>query len=357
MAGCQRMMGSNATVILSLGLCAAIGPASVGRESEPRPGIPLGMPPLPVPDDNPLTAETVELGKRLYFDPRLSRDGTISCATCHNPATGWTDRRRTSAGINGQLGTRNAPTIINAAYYPAQFWDGRAGSLEEQALGPIENPSEMGHSLDEIVEELSRVPGYRQRFQSAFGSAVTREGIGKAIAAFERTILSGNSPYDRFVAGDRSALTEAQQRGMEVFMEKADCALCHAPPTFSNGRYYNAGVGSNKPDIDPGRQAVTKRERDSGKFRVPSLREVAHTAPYFHDGSAATLEDAVAVMAVGGIDNPNLSRTFKMIRDAELNEQDRKDLVEFLKALSGEYPVVQPPDPATAEAVQHEDRQ
>ncbi len=340
MAGCARSIG---VVTFSLCLCAVIGPASVGRESEPRPEIPLGMPPLPVPDDNPLTAETVELGKRLYFDPRLSRDGTISCATCHNPATGWTDRRRTSAGINGQLGTRNAPTIINAAYYPAQFWDGRAASLEEQALGPIENPSEMGHSLEEIVEELSRVPGYRQRFQSAFGSTVTREGIGKAIAAFERTILSGNSPYDRFVAGDRSALTEAQQRGMEVFMEKADCALCHAPPTFSNGRYYNAGIGSNKPDIDPGRQAVTKRDRDSGKFRVPSLREVAHTAPYFHDGSAATLEDAVAVMGVGGIDSPNLSRTFKMIRDAELTEQDKKDLVEFLKALSGEYPVVDLP--------------
>ena len=127
-------------------------------------------------------------------------------------------------------------------------------------------------------------------------------------------------------------------------------------PTFSNGRYYNAGIGSNKPDIDPGRQAVTKRDRDSGKFRVPSLREVAHTAPYFHDGSATTLEDAVAVMGVGGIDNPNLSRTFKMIRDAELNEQDKKDLVEFLKALSGEYPMVQPPDPDSAEEVQHEDR-
>lgn len=324
--------------------------AGTGDSGEPNgdpvelAAVPLGRSPLPIPASNPQTAEKVELGRRLYFDTRLSADGTVSCATCHSPTLGWADGRPTSKGIDGQIGHRNAPSIINAAYHRTQFWDGRAASLEEQAFGPIENPIEMGSRLEEVIKRLSGVPEYRQRFQAAFGTEVTRDGIGKALAAFERTIISGNSPYDRYEAGDESALNEAQKRGMELFMDRANCAVCHTPPTFSNGRFYNAGVGMNEEEPDPGRMAVTKRERDFGRFRVPSLREVKETGPYFHDGSAATLEEAVALMAGGGIDNPNRSSMFKVVRRANLTERDKSDLVEFLKALSGEYPIVKAPD-------------
>ena len=344
MSNKRRLRALVTASTIGLGLAALTLPVFARPDKgDPLAEIPLGLRPVPVPQDNPLTIEKVELGKLLYFDPRLSGDGTISCASCHNPSCGWTDGRPTSKGINGRRGTRNAPTILNAAYQTAQFWDGRAASLEEQALGPIENPLEMGADLDTVVRDLSRVPEYRHRFRDAFGTEVTSDGIGKAIAAFERTILSGNAPYDRYMAGDEFALTDAQRRGMSVFMDKADCAMCHTPPTFSNGRFYNAGVGMSNPEPDPGRKAVTDRESHFGRFRVPSLRDVAKTAPYFHDGSATTLEEAVELMAAGGIDNPHRSPAFQVVREARLTEQDRKDLLEFLEALTGEHPVVKTP--------------
>ncbi len=307
------------------------------------PEVPLGLLPLPVPDDNPLTPEKVELGKMLYFDTRLSKDGTISCATCHDPQMAWAEHEPTSTGIDDQVGGANSPTVINAAYAPQQFWDGRAASLEEQALGPIENPIEMGHKLDDLVVELSRIEGYTQRFQDVFGTGVTKDGIAMAIASFERTILSGNSPYDRFNNGDETALSDAQKRGLEVFEDKR-CRTCHKPPIFSIYKYFNAGVGMNKDQPDQGRKAVTGKDRDLGKFRTPALREVANTGPYFHDGSVETLEDAVALMADGGQDNPNLAPMLKALRRFDITEQDRSDLVEFLKALSGEFPIVEPPE-------------
>jgi cytochrome c peroxidase len=307
------------------------------------PVIPAGLPPLAVPEDNPMTAEKVELGKMLYFDKRLSKDGTIACATCHDPTKAWAEDTPTSTGIAGQVGPANSPTVINAAYAPAQFWDGRAASLEEQALGPIENPIEMGHKLDDLVPQLNEIEGYKKRFQDVFGTEVTADGIAKAISAFERTVLSGNSPYDKFKAGDAAALTDVQKRGMELF-ESVGCDTCHTPPLFSNYRYYNAGIGMDKETPDEGRKAVTGNDRDMGKFRVPSLREVANTAPYFHDGSAATLEEAVGLMSSGGKDNDNLSAMLKGLRDEEITEEQQKEIVEFLKALSGEYPVVEPPE-------------
>ena len=305
--------------------------------------VPLGLPPVPVPEDNPMTAEKVELGKLLYFDTRLSKDGTVACATCHDPQLAWTEHEATSTGIDGQVGGANSPTVINAAYATAQFWDGRAASLEEQALGPIENPIEMGHKLKDLVPELNNIAGYKERFQSVFGTDVTSEGIAQAIAAFERTVLSGNSPYDKFQAGDENALNEAQKAGMQLF-EDAGCSTCHTPPLMSNYRYYNAGVGMDKEPPDEGRKAVTGKESDLGKFRAPSLREVANTGPYFHDGSGATLDAAVALMAGGGADNPNLSAMIKGVGSKELSEQDRANLVEFLKSLSGEHPVVKSPE-------------
>jgi cytochrome c peroxidase len=315
----------------------AVTTASATAAAAPLIKVPLGLPEVPVPEDNPITAEKIALGKKLYFDTRLSKDGTISCAACHNPETAWTEHRATSKGIGGQIGGANSPTVINSAYGTTQFWDGRAASLEEQALGPIENPIEMGHDLKVLVGELAKVPEYEQGFQKAFGTGVTKEGIAKAIASFERTVLSGNSPYDRFQAGRQDALTEAQKRGLEVF-EKARCATCHRPPLFTNFRFHNAGVGMNKDQPDQGRKSVSKEDGDLGKFRVPTLREVANTGPYFHDGSVETLEAAVKLMVDGGLDNPNLSAMMKAVRRTELAEQDRKDLVEFLKSLSGDFP-------------------
>ncbi len=305
--------------------------------------IPLGLPALKVPDDNPITPEKVELGKMLYFDKRVSKDGSVSCATCHDPTMAWAEREPTSTGIGKQVGGRNSPSVINAAFAPRQFWDGRAATLEEQATGPVENPIEMGHSMAALVEQLSKIPGYQQRFQKVFATGVTKEGFAKAIAAFERTVLSGDSPYDRFKAGNQQALTESQKRGLKLFSE-AGCEDCHTPPLFSSFDYYNAGVGMDKPKPDEGRKAVSKKDEDTGAFRVPALREVANTAPYFHDGSAKTLEEAVALMAAGGKDNPHRSADmFDVVRQKKLTAADQKDLVALLKALSGKYPVIEPP--------------
>lgn len=304
--------------------------------------VPVGLPPVPVPADNPMSADKVELGKMLYFDKRLSKDGAVSCATCHDPKMAWTQHTPTSEGIGGQLGGANSPTVINSAYAPAQFWDGRAASLEEQALGPIENPIEMGHSLPNMVAELNKLDGYKAHFQKVFSTDVTSDGVAKAIAAFERTVLSGNSPYDRFKAGDAKALNDAQKRGMDLF-DETGCSTCHTPPVFSGYRYYNAGIGQKKDKPDPGRMAVTKKDADLGKYRVPMLREVANTGPYFHDGSVDTLEKAVAIMAGGGIDNPKLSPMMKAVGAKKRSAEDQASIVEFLKALSGEYPVTEPP--------------
>ncbi len=342
----MRWILSSVVPVLSLAALLGLYGSGCGtKETEPAaklPVVPKGLPAVTIPADNPMTAEKIELGKLLYFDKRLSKDGTISCATCHDPKLGWAERTPTSTGIGSQKGGRNAPTVINAAYMEAMFWDGRMKTLEEQALGPIENPIEMGHTMELLIGELAKLPEYQKRFKAVFNTGVTKEGIAKAIAAFERTVLSGDSPYDRFKAGDQSALNEAQKRGHDLFT-KAGCDTCHTPPIFSNSRYYNAGVGMDKEKPDEGRKDATKDEADLGKFRVPHLREIADTGPYFHDGSAKTLEEAVDLMAAGGKDNPNLSGMLKAVRDANLTAENKKDLVEFLKALSGKYPIIEAP--------------
>lgn len=330
-------------VCVSLGAFSHVSAWAADGDAPYKIEVPKGLPPVPVPDDNPMTAAKVELGKLLYFDTRLSKDETISCATCHDPKLAWAEHKPTSEGVHKQFGARNAPTVINSAYFEKLFWDGRAKSLEEQALGPIQNPIEMGMQMDLALERISKVEEYQKRFKDVFGTGVTEDGLAKAIAAYERTVLSGNSPYDKFDAGDESALNAAQQRGMELFMNKAQCATCHTPPTFSNGRFYNAGVGMSAEKPDEGLKAETKKDSDMGKFRVPHLREIANTAPYFHDGSAKSLKDAVTLMAKGGLDNDHLSLMIKAIRMAELSESDIDDLVAFLGALSGDYPHTEPP--------------
>jgi cytochrome c peroxidase len=306
------------------------------------PKLPLGLKPVPVPEDNPTTPEKVELGKQLYFDPRLSCDDSVSCASCHDPKKGWSNDDRFATGVRSQIGGRSAPTIINAAYSDLQFWDGRAHRLEGQALGPIANPIEMDHKLEDCCLKLNKIPAYKAQFQKVFGSDVTPENIAKAIASFERTVLSGNAPYDKFKAGDTKALSDAAQRGMKLFFGKAHCTACHSGPTFSDNSFHNIGIGMEAKNPDPGRYEVTKVVGDKGAFKTPGLRDVARTKPYMHDGSMKTLEEVVEHYNKGGAPNPQLDEE---IYPLKLSDQEKADLITFMKEglASSEYPDVTPP--------------
>ena len=295
--------------------------------------VPLGLLPIDWPRDNPYTPAKAELGKLLYFDQRLSLDDSTSCATCHAPKFAFTDGARTSAGIHGSNGRRSAPTVINRAYSLAQFWDGRAATLEEQAKGPIENPIEMGHSHSACAEKLRAIPGYAARFEKVFGTReFTIDHVAKAIATFERTVLSGDSVYDRYKAGDKKAMTVSQLRGMKIYFDKAKCDSCHEGINFTANSFHNAGVGIDKPNPDLGRYEVTKDPKDWGSFKTPTLRDIARTAPYMHDGSMKTLEEVVEFYDKGGTPNKNLDEKMKPLK---LTEQEKKDLVQFLNALNG----------------------
>jgi cytochrome c peroxidase len=306
------------------------------------PKAPLGLPPLSWPPDNPYSAAKVELGRYLYFDKRLSADESVSCASCHLPQHAFTDGAPVSTGIKSQKGGRSAPTVINRAYSLAQFWDGRAATLEEQAKGPMANPIEMGNTHEAVVAAIQKIGGYKPLFAKAFGSdEISIDRIAMAIATFERTILSGNAPYDRYKKGDKKAMTPEQVRGMSVFFDKAKCDRCHENANFTLNAYANLGVGTDKPDPDVGRFAITKDPRDWGVFKIPTLREIEHTAPYMHDGSLKTLEEVVDFYSKGGIPNKNLDAN---MRKLDLTDQEKKDLVSFLKALSGEgWQNAQPP--------------
>jgi len=298
---------------------------------------PAGLPPVVWPKDNPQSSEKIALGKQLYFDGRLSSDNKVSCATCHDPQKGFSNGEQFATGVGGAKGGRNSPTVINSAYYRQQFWDGRAASLEEQALGPIQNPIEMKMSLDDVVKKLNGIKGYRDQFQKVFGTDVTSDGIAKAIAAYERTVLSGNAPYDRFKAGDSKALSEAAQRGMKLFFGKANCSACHGGPSFTDSAYHNIGVGMDAKEPDVGREAISKLAGDRGAFKTPTLREIARTAPYMHDGSLKTLEEVVEYYAKGGVVNDWLDEEISPLK---LTPQDKADLVTFMKEglASPDYP-------------------
>jgi cytochrome c peroxidase len=305
---------------------------------------PLGLPPVPVPADNPPTAETIALGKTLFFSTALSVDGTLSCSSCHNPATAFVDGRKVSIGVHVRKGTRNAPTVLNAAYHPLQFWDGRAEGLEGQASGPMFNSVEMGHTLEGVEQSCSRDSNLCALFEQAFGPGPpTMEKITKAIASFERTLVSGNSPFDRFFyGGAQDALSASAKRGFDVFRsaDKGNCAVCHTVgekfALFTDQTFHNLGAGlSPEGEItDLGRYSHTRREGDQGSFRTPSLRNVARTAPYMHDGSLKTLKDVVDFYVGGGSSNPYLDKLIKPL--THLTRQERADLVAFLESLNGE---------------------
>ena len=329
--------------------------------------VPKGLPPLIpgvyVPLSNPLTKAKFELGKQLYFEPRISKNTTISCATCHNPEKSWTDKMATSIGIFGQVGGRSAPTVLNTVYGRSMFWDGRAPSLEGQSQGPPQNKIEMGdQSYEEIVDRLRAIPGYRDQFKKVFGTDVTLDGIAKAIATFERAAaLTGNSAYDKYQdpsePDHNKALTDSQKRGMVLFGlqlngddtsncavggSKGNCTACHAGFNFSDEQFHNLGVGWKAADgvfADQGRYSAelvgAKNPADLGSFKTPTCRNVEKTGPYMHDGSERTLEAVVEFYDKGGNPNPTLD---KEMRPLKLTSQEKADLVAFLKALTGESP-------------------
>ncbi len=301
--------------------------------------VPLGLDEPSAPADNPVTEEKVALGKVLFFDKRLSRDATVSCSTCHDPNKGWTDQSPVSTGINGQTGTRSAPTVLNAAYMTTQFWDGRAESLEEQAKAPIENPVEMGFTHEELVARLSAIKGYAPLFKAAFGDeTVSIDRVAAAIATFERTLLTGNAPYDRWKAGDAKAMSPAAVAGYQLFNDaaRANCAACHSGPNFTDNDFHNTGIGAD----EPGRAAVTHQPKDAGAFKTPTLRNLKYTGPYMHDGSRKTMIQAIDLYDDGGVPNPNLDAKIKPLHLTEIEEAD---LAYFLDALNGDPVKIAPP--------------
>ncbi|MFM9069082.1 MAG: cytochrome-c peroxidase, partial [Planctomycetota bacterium] len=337
-------------------------------------GLAAGQALISSPEDNPLTRAKIELGRQLYFDPRLSADGKVSCASCHHPEDGSARHTQFGVGITGQMGGRNSPVSYNRLLSSTQFWDGRAASLEAQAVGPIANPIEMGNTHEKCVEKLKSIDGYRLQFEKIFGSeGVTIGNVGKAIASFERVIVTGPSAYDYHEplrvfqaanaedlkdlealkkedaelfakyealkkASDAHPFSPAAERGRALFFsEKANCTACHAGANFTDEKYHNLGVGMEKEKPDIGRQEVTKDEKDRGAFKTPTVRNVAQTAPYMHDGSQKSLAEVVEWYAKGGHPNPQLSEKVKKL---SLTDEDKKDLVAFMEALTGEFPKV-----------------
>lgn len=336
-------------VLLISGCKSTVSEKSIGAALHIEP--PLGLPPVPIPPDNPPTAETIALGRRLFYDQRLSKDNTLACASCHKPEFDFTDGLKFSKGVGGTIGIRNAPTLLNVAYQPFQFWDGRALNLEQQAASPMADPIEMNQSHKVSVSKIASDPVYRTMFRGAFGTEdVTLGRIEKALASFERTLLSGNSAFDRFeYGGDRNALTPQQVRGLAIFLnpQKGNCAVCHTInpkyALFMDGKFHNIGEGVEDEGTfkDIGRYHQTGIVTDKGAFKTPTLRNVAETAPYMHDGSLQTLRQVVDFYAGGGNSNPYLDKEIKTIH---LSGQDRADLVEFLKSLTGGTPTnVGPP--------------
>lgn len=327
-----------------------------------------------IPEDNLLTRGKIELGRQLYFEPRLSKNAEVSCAACHHPASGWAKGTQFGVGVEGQTGNRNSPTSFNRILSREQFWDGRAATLEEQAVGPIANPIEMAFTHELAVQFVTENPIYRMEFEKTFGRAPNIDDIGRALAAFERAVVTGPAAYDaneelnkikgafaedledleafeeeepelfaRYKAAEEAAkarpMSASAIRGQKLFFgAAANCAACHVGVNFTDEKYHNLGVGMEVDEPDLGRFVVTEEEKDKGAFKTPSLRNIAQTGPYMHDGSQKTLREVVDWYVKGGHPNPYLS---DKIHKFEASEQDREDLVAFMEALTGEFPAVE----------------
>ena len=331
---------------LFISIAFGIGLAMQGELSSARPqdteknSPSLTLPPTtPAPADNPTTPEKVELGKHLFFDPRLSGDNTKSCASCHLPEKAFTDGMPHARVAGGKQLTRNTPSLLNVGFYTSYFWDGRASSLEEQALVPIQSPDEMNQNVDELEEELNAIAGYRTQFQAVFGSPATKANIAKALAAFQRTLISRNSPFDRFLRGGSNALSEEARHGWELFKGDAGCIRCHSGRNFSDSKFYRLGTSVT----DRGRGAITGQKREAFAFRTPGLRDVARTGPYMHDGSLETLSmvvefyyRGVPIQSSDGLPldvQPLIGQSYSKI----------SAIVAFLESLTGEPIQITPP--------------
>ena len=305
---------------LALG-CAGMAAAEYSEYRdffEPLPAIP------PLPAHNSMTPARIELGKMLFFEPRISASGVISCATCHNPALGYTDRIPRATGHDGQIGERNTPTVLNSGFFEAQFWDGRAATLEEQALGPIEAAVEMAMPLGAAIDRLGEFEIYRQRFAEAFPEdldPLRSENVALALAAFQRTLNTPNAPLDHWLAGDEDAMTEQQKRGMAAFVDNG-CVACHSGPALTDSQFHVIQVPGS---TDLGRYVVTGDEFDQHAFKTPTLRNVAVTYPYFNNGNVAELSEAIQVMA-------------REMLGVDLEPDEVADIEAFMHALTGEPP-------------------
>jgi cytochrome c peroxidase len=335
----RRRKLSQAFIAIFGALFVAIFIASCKRESQTA-GYEPELLPLPaqlstyeamaIPVDNPMTPEKVALGRQLFFDERLSGDGSRSCYSCHVCEKGLTDGVAKSVGAFNKQLPRSSPTLWNIGYHKEFYWDGRSGSLEKQAMAAWTGAN-MGAKADEIAAKLNTIQGYRGQFQQVFGSDATPDNIVKAIAAFERTIISGNTAWDRYQAGDKTALSESAWRGWNIF-QAIKCNNCHDGVLFTDQQYHNVGIGMDQKEPDVGRFKVTNKPEDTGAFKTPTLRDIAKSAPYFHDGSAATLEAAVDTMLKGGIPNDHLDK--KNLEPHNVLPDQRQALLDFLKSLS-----------------------
>ncbi len=289
---------------------------------------------IPFPKDNPITQEKINLGKKLFFDPILSRANNIACMSCHDPVKGWSDADEVAIGDQGRKGPRNSPTILNGAYQYVYFWDGRAKSLEEQTLGPIQAHVEMNLDPKVAVQKLKKVPTYQEMFKKAFPKeGITVDTLAKAIATFERTIVSGKSRFDKWIAGDASQISDEEADGFNVFLDKGSCAICHNGFNFTDNSFNNVGIDNG----DIGREAIKKRAFWHGTFKTPTLRNIANSDPYFHDGSVKTLEEAVDICASGGRDK-NATNKANLLIDKHLSKEQVNKIVKFLHTLSEPVP-------------------
>jgi len=339
-AGCDEPAGpakpgptaSAATVAASASATATAKPLPPMPKAEPIPEAPRYAAEMKVPADNPMTPEKVSLGKQLFFDKRLSKDGSASCQTCHWPEKGWTDGEKLSKKVGGGMNTRHSPTLINVGYNDLWYWDGRAESLEKQILAAWKG--QMGAEPEKIADTIGKVPGYEVQFKTIFGANATGDTIVKALASFVRTIRAGDAPWDKIEkdASDKSKEAEAARRGFALFRGKAGCAACHAPPMFTDNGFHNTGIGFDKDVKEPdlGRGKITNNKDDNGRFKTPTLRNVGTHPPYFHDGRAATLDEAIDYMLSGGLANDNLDKQLKKVT---LTKPEREDLVAFIKSL------------------------
>lgn len=329
-----------AVFVLGCTSSSSDGAASREKQGPPSPAFERVLGRMPVPPGNPQAAEKVELGRLLFFDPRLSSDNQMSCATCHAPERGMSDGLPRNRGPQGEL-DRNTATIWNVAYLDFLAWDGAVASVEQLAARAIKNPAAMAQVVPELIEELKAIPEYRERFGKVFGGEVSFTGIIRALAAFQRTVITSESAHDRFEAGDKTALSDEARAGRGIFFGKGNCASCHTPPLFTDNDFHMLGVPQEGPRAeDLGRFTVTGDERDRGAFKTPTLRNIELTAPYMHDGVFRTLEDVVAFYDAGGGDVPNKS---PLIRPLNMSAEERRALVAYLRALTDTSAEVQPP--------------